>query len=91
MMTAISKFFVLLAIYSCHSHCSVAAEDIFWDPIARIPSDLPAKQARIVNGEKSNPSNRSFFAKAGYDEYSFTNEILCGATVIWSDILITAA
>lgn len=65
----------------------IAADDQLEDPFAHIP----ARKPRIVNGDKSNPSNRSFFAKAGYDQYSFTNDILCGATLIWSDIAITAA
>jgi len=86
-MMSFSKFILLLAI----SGSCVDADDFFWNPFAHFPDDLPVKSTRIVNGVKSNPSNRPFFAKAGYDKYYFTNEILCGATVIWSDIIITAA
>ena len=70
---------------------SVAAENQLEDPLALLSGDIPARNSRIVNGQKSNPSSRSFYAKAGYDEYSFTPEILCGATLINSDIAITAA
>jgi len=52
---------------------------------------LPTKQPRIVNGERAVPSDRPFFARAGYDSYFFTNEVLCGATLIWPDIAISAA
>ena len=91
-MMSISKLILLLAISgSCVDRFSVVADDFFWNPFAHFPDDLPVKSPRIVNGVKSNPSNRPFFAKSGYDEYYFTNEILCGATVIWSDIIITAA
>ena len=45
----------------------------------------------IVNGDEIEPSKASFFAKAGYDEYFFTNEVLCGAALIGPDILVSAA
>ena len=69
---------------------SVAAENQLEDPLALLSEDIPARNL-IVNGQKSNPSSRSFYAKAGYDEYGWTSEILCGATLISSDIAITAA
>eukprot|EP00531_Pseudo-nitzschia_arenysensis_P001977 CAMPEP_0116149134 /NCGR_PEP_ID=MMETSP0329-20121206/18761_1 /TAXON_ID=697910 /ORGANISM="Pseudo-nitzschia arenysensis, Strain B593" /LENGTH=541 /DNA_ID=CAMNT_0003645379 /DNA_START=65 /DNA_END=1690 /DNA_ORIENTATION=+ len=91
-MTIISKLFLVLALSSStFDRCSVVAQDGYWEPFAHFPSDLPAKKPRIVNGARSDPSNARFFARAGYDEYFFTSDILCGSTLIWSDILITAA
>ena len=94
----LSNFLLVLALSSVileGSRTSVAAEDPLEDPLAlSLLSDdleLPIPSARIVNGDKSEPSSRSFFAKAGYDQYTFTSEILCGATLINSDIAITAA
>ena len=91
-MTIYSKFLLFLAFSGsfCERY-SIAADQFVWDPFSHFPEDLPVKKPRIINGDKSNPSNRPFFAKAGYDEYYFTDEILCGATLIWSDIIITAA
>jgi hypothetical protein len=90
-MMICSKFLLFITLSWSSFGCFSVVADDFWNPFAHFPSDLPAKKPRIVNGYKSNPSNRAFFAKSGYDEYYFTNEILCGATLIWSDILITAA
>ena len=88
------KFFLFLTLSSpSFDRCSAVADEIM-EPILRLqeePSDIPAKQARIVNGDRSSPSKRPFFARAGYDNIAFTNDILCGATLIWSDILVTAA
>ena len=92
-MKNVSAFFLLLGL-SGHISCrpvAAASEDQIEDPLSLLSSELPAIKPRIVNGSKSDPSNRPFFARAGYDEYYFTNEILCGATLIWSDIVITAA
>lgn len=90
-MANISKFLFLLAIAGLSfDRCSIAADEDSWDPHFT-PEDLPPITPRIVNGYRSTPDQRPFFAKAGYDQYYFTNEILCGASIIWHDILVTAA
>lgn len=61
----------------------VAAED----PL--VP--LPPRKPRIVNGNKSIPNSRPFFAKAATDQLSYTPDVMCGAALIWHDIAITAA
>ena len=88
-MTFISKNLFIFAIYaSSFGRLSVVADD----PLLHYtPKELPAIKPRIVNGDMSSPTMRPFFAKAGYDEYYFTDEIMCGASIIWSDILVTAA
>ena len=45
----------------------------------------------IINGDESNESRRPFFARAGYDNYPQTSEIICGATLITRQIAVTAA
>ena len=91
-VTILFNFLLFLALSGVSfDGISVAAEDQLEDTLALLSEDIPARNPRIVNGEKSNPLSRSFYAKAGYDEYSFTSEILCGATLISSDIAITAA
>jgi len=52
---------------------------------------LDPKQSRIVNGNLSNPTSRSFYVKSAYDQYEYTADVLCGATLIAPDIVITAA
>jgi hypothetical protein len=57
-------------------------------PFSTGPND---PQPRIIQGDRADPSQRRFFALAGYDNYAETSEILCGATLVSRDIAITAA
>jgi len=52
---------------------------------------LRPKEPRIVNGYVSNPTRRSFYVKPAYDQHEYTPDVLCGATLIAPDIVITAA
>lgn len=54
-------------------------------------NSLPPKQPRIVNGDYSDNVSRSFFVKSAYDHFGYTADVLCGATLISPDIIITAA
>jgi secreted trypsin-like serine protease len=56
-----------------------------------LPSGPNAPQPRIVQGGRAEPTQRRFFALAGYDNFPQTSEILCGATLVSRDIAITAA
>lgn len=76
-MNSLSKFFLFLAFLA-----SANAENM---------ASASSLRELIVNGDEIEPSKAAFFAKAGYDEYFFTNEVLCGATLIAPDILISAA
>jgi hypothetical protein len=47
---------------------------------------------RIIHGSPVlKPSTVSFFARPARDEFQYTTDSLCGATLIHSDILVTAA
>ena len=45
----------------------------------------------IVNGDNANPSDYQFFIKSQPDSLSHTNDVLCGASLIHSDMILTAA
>jgi secreted trypsin-like serine protease len=79
-ISILSNLFLLLALSGVSLKCSSASNDI-----------RPTKEARIVNGENSDPSNRSFYVKSSIDRLDYTSDILCGATLIAPDIAITAA
>lgn len=49
------------------------------------------KEPRIVNGDRSFPTSRNFYVKSAYDQIGSTADVLCGATLIAPDIIITAA
>jgi secreted trypsin-like serine protease len=51
----------------------------------------PSPKPRIVDGTRADPSLAQFFAKAAGDELYWTPDRLCGAALIHSDILVSAA
>jgi Trypsin len=46
---------------------------------------------RIIDGVVSDPGARTFYVRSGFDQYYWTPEMLCGATLIHSDVIVTAA
>jgi hypothetical protein len=57
-----------------------------------VDSKLNDKTSRIVNGSPvSKLTTASFFARPAQDDLHYTADPLCGATLIHSDILVTAA
>ena len=45
----------------------------------------------ITNGEDADPSQYPFFVRSSYDNVGFTLDIICGASLIHTDMILTAA
>lgn len=50
-----------------------------------------AQRKLIVNGNPASPSDNQFFVRSWPDSVPQTNDILCGASLIHSDIIVTVA
>lgn len=62
-----------------------------FDDESDVLGENPPISPRIVNGGVSTPEASTFFVRSGFDEFYWTPELLCGGTLIHSDIFITAA
>ena len=63
-MIVFNYLFLITFYISCLDPYSVIADDGSLDALASL-NDIPAIRPRIVNGFKSNPLTRRFFAKSG--------------------------
>ncbi|KAG7347620.1 trypsin [Nitzschia inconspicua] len=87
--------YIATALPSNSSALSVENDESFHRSMSDTPPSLQSgvnvPQNRIVQGYRSDPYQRRFFAKAGNDNYPETSEIVCGATLITRDIALSAA
>ncbi len=75
--------------------CSVPGAYADFDPPkddgSNIFLEAPPISPRIINGDVSTPEANTFFVRAGFDEFYWTPELLCGGALIHSDVFVTAA
>lgn len=86
------SWIIVLALLCDKSSCIAGTDVASTGSDASLSSPRnPPISPRIVNGDISNPELNTFFVRAGFDEFYWTPETLCGASLIHSDIFVTAA
>jgi len=59
---------------------------------AETNTDKTSKRRKlIINGDPAPPTDNQFFVRSWSDSFTETNDVLCGASLIHSDIILTAA
>jgi len=77
-------FFAILAFVAILGVCAST-------PIEKTSSSKSTKRKLIINGDPARPSDHQFFLKSTPDSFIETNDVLCGASLIHSDIILTSA
>ena len=80
----ISVCFAILSFISCFD---VSASS----PTKKATSSKSTNRELIINGDSARPYDHQFFLKSTPDNVIETNDVLCGASLIHSDIILTAA
>eukprot|EP00934_Nitzschia_sp_Nitz4_P009020 Nitzschia sp. Nitz4//scaffold95_size97785//17380//22751//NITZ4_004656-RA/size97785-augustus-gene-0.104-mRNA-1//-1//CDS//3329560439//9010//frame0 len=88
----------MLVLPSCHGKQTIAmfVTLLLWTlsyllTIAAEHADTVGASLRIINGWKTDPSQFQYYVKSKPDGYSFTDDYSCGAVLIHSDIILSAA
>ncbi len=54
-------------------------------------SSASSQRELVINGDTVDPSDHQFFVRSAFDDVRETDDLLCGASLIHSDIIVTAA
>jgi trypsin len=87
-------FFVSMILLQClflFANVSVSVIDFANAETSTSSSSSSKRRNLIVNGDTVNPSEYQFFLRSWPDSVRDTTDILCGASLIHSDIILTAA